>query len=252
MQQCKAHCELRSCLRAWYATPLGGLLQQAEREQLDDLLPERFGYHLLQIGALCGVSLLDQSPIRHRILLDEDPAAPGCGVGADPVALPFASDSIDAVVLHHALEFSSDPHRTLREVERVLIPEGVAVIVGFNPYSLWGLRGWLRRRRGDAPWCGRFLSAPRVRDWLALLGFDVLECRFRLYRPPLQRGGLQRKLAFLENWGGRWWQPLGGLYFVVARKRVVTVTPLRPRWQRHRRLVGGGFAEPTSRSGTHG
>ncbi len=252
MQQCKANCDLQGCLRAWYRTPLGGLLQQTEREQLDDILPELFGYHLLQLGGSSSVSLVERSPIRHRVLLDADPGTPGCGLLGDSGALPIASDSVDVVVLHHALEFADDPRRALREVERVLIPEGVAVIVGFNPYSLWGLRGWIRRRRGDAPWCGRFLSAPRVRDWLALLGFDVLESRTRFYRPPIQHRGLQRRLAFLDAWGGRWWQPLGGLFVVVARKRVVTLTPLRPRWAKARRLVSGGLAEPTSRTGTGG
>ena len=251
MQQCKANCDLQGCLRAWYRTHLGGLLQQTEREQLDDILPELFGYHLLQLGS-SNVSLLDRSPIRHRVLLDADPGAPGCGLAGDSGALPIASDSVDVVVMHHALEFADDPRRALREVERVLIPEGIAVIVGFNPYSLWGLRGWIRRRRGDAPWCGRFLSAPRVRDWLALLGFDVLESRTRFYRPPIQHRGLQRRLAFLDAWGARWWQPLGGLFVVVARKRVVTLTPVRPRWAKARRLVSGGLAEPTSRTGTGG
>jgi hypothetical protein len=91
-----------------------------------------------------------------------------------------------------------------------------------------------------------------VRDWLALLGFDVLESRSRFYRPPLQHRGLQRRLAFLDSWGGRWWQPLGGLYVVVARKRVVTLTAVKPRWSKARRLVGSGLAEPTSRTGSGG
>jgi SAM-dependent methyltransferase len=143
VQQCKANCDLQGCLRAWYRTPLGGLLLQTEREQLDDILPELFGYHLLQLGGSCSTSLLEHSPIRHRVLLDADPTAPDCGLAVDSGALPIASDSVDVMVLHHALEFAKDPRHTLREVERVLIPEGVAIIVGFNPYSLWGLRtGW--------------------------------------------------------------------------------------------------------------
>lgn len=252
MQQCKAKCDLRDCLRGWYTSPLGRLLEQAERRELDDLLPGLFGYHALQVGAACTTPLLDASPIRHRVVIDQDPAAPSCGLAANPAALPVASDSVDAVVLHHVLEFAPDPHQALREVERILIPEGTVVIVGFNPFSSWGLRGWWRRRRGDAPWCGRFLSAPRVRDWLALLGFDTLESRSRLFRPPLQSPGLMRRLAFLEHWGYRWCQPLGGIYVLVARKRVVTLTPIRPRWAKARRLVGGGLAEPTPRSGSHG
>ena len=252
MQQCKANCDLRRYLRKWYGSSLGRLLEQAERELLDDLLPGLFGYHVLQIGAACAKPLLDTSPIRHQVVIDDDPTAAFCSVAAKAPELPIASDSVDAVVLHHVLEFADDPHRALREVERILIPEGTVVIIGFNPYSTWGLRGWVRRRRGDAPWCGRFLSASRVRDWLALLGFDILQSHSRIYRPPLQSLALQRRLAFLESWGDRWWKPLGGVYMLVARKRVVTVTPLRPRWTTRRRLVGAGLAEPTSRSGSSG
>jgi ubiquinone/menaquinone biosynthesis C-methylase UbiE len=62
-------------------------------------------------------------------------------------ALPFDSASLDLVVLPHTLELASDPHQTLREVERVLVPEGRVVIVGFNPASLWGLRQGLGRVR---------------------------------------------------------------------------------------------------------
>jgi SAM-dependent methyltransferase len=252
VQQCKANCDLRNCLRSWYGSSLGRLLEQAERELLDDILPGLFGYHVLQVGASCATTLLDASPIHHRLLIDDDPEAPCCGIAARAAELPVAGDSVDVVVLHHVLEFADDPHQALREVERILIPEGTVVIVGFNPYSSWGLRGWIRRRRGDAPWCGHFLSAPRVRDWLALLGFDVSHSHARVYRPPLQRPALMRRLAFLEQWGHRWWQPLGGIYVLVARKRVIPVTPLRPRWSRRRRLVSTGLAEPTSRSGSSG
>jgi SAM-dependent methyltransferase len=252
MQQCKANCDLRRCLRDWYTSPLGRQLEAVERAALDDLLPGLFGYHLLQVGASCTTPLAGQSPIHHRVVIDDDPTAPSCAVAAGATQLPVASDSVDVVLLHHALEFAADPRQALREVERVLIPEGVVVIVGFNPYSSWGARGWVRRRQGDAPWCGHFLSQPRLRDWLALLGFDTLHNRNLFYRPPLRRPGLLRRTALLESWGTRWWRPFGGIYVVVARKRVATLTPIKPRWRNRARLVSSGLVEPTSRSGTGG
>jgi SAM-dependent methyltransferase len=54
----------------------------------------------------------------------------------------------------HALEFHDDPHQILREVERVLIPEGELIITGFNPISIWGLRQRLPNCPGDFPWNG--------------------------------------------------------------------------------------------------
>ena len=66
-------------------------------------------------------------------------------------ALPFPQHSVDLVVLPHSLELARDPHQTLREVERVLVPEGRVVIAGFNPASLWGMRqraGRIKRGMG--------------------------------------------------------------------------------------------------------
>ncbi|HEY5791170.1 MAG TPA: methyltransferase domain-containing protein [Gammaproteobacteria bacterium] len=254
MHACRASCSLRSCLRSWYATPLGSALAAAERAQLEPLLPRMFGFHLLQVGALPpDAGLLESSPIRHRVVLDSDRLAGGCGLAAQPTALPIAADSVDAVVLYHALEFEHDPHQVLREAERVLIAEGSLIVIGFNPYSLWGLRGWLRRRRGDAPWCGRFVGLPRLRDWLALLGFDVELSRTLFFRPPLQRPGMLARLERLERAGARWWPPFGGCYLVAARKRVSTLTPIKPRWRPRRGLLPAGLAGPTTRrTGTLG
>jgi ubiquinone/menaquinone biosynthesis C-methylase UbiE len=45
-------------------------------------------------------------------------------VRSDLHHLPLAANSIDLVVMPHTLEFAPDPHQMLREVERVLVPEG--------------------------------------------------------------------------------------------------------------------------------
>jgi SAM-dependent methyltransferase len=145
-------------------------------------------------------------------------------------ALPFANASLDLVVLPHALELASDPHRTLREVERVLVPEGRVVILGFNPLSLWGLRQQLGRWRrqlwpGSArglflPSAGEFLRYRRLRDWLRLLGFEVEDGRFGCYRMPVASLKWLERSAWMERVGERWWPVFGAVYFVVAVKRV--------------------------------
>jgi SAM-dependent methyltransferase len=164
-----------------------------------------------------------------------------------PEHLPVFSDSIDSLILYHALEFSSDPHQVLREAERVLVPEGHIVILGFNPQSLWGLTKILKFRSKDAPWCGRFLSTLRLKDWLALKGFEVTTIRHCFYRPPVQRAGLLARLAKLERWGNKWWSFLGGVYIIVARKKVSTVTPIKPRW-RPRRSIDPVLGDSATRS----
>ena len=74
-------------------------------------------------------------------------STPRAALYCDFDALPFPDHSLDLVVLPHALELSRDPHLTLREVERVLVPEGRVMILGFNPASLWGLRQRFGRAR---------------------------------------------------------------------------------------------------------
>lgn len=246
----------RDGLRQWYAAPLGQSLAGCEQRLLDDNLYNLFGYHLLQVGAPQGADLTTASRIAHRMVLVDDLAAVPTLGGSEgciglPEALPVAADSIDLVLLPHVLAFADEPHQVLREAERVLIPEGHVAVLGFNPWSLWGLcrlmLGWRRR----TPWCGRFLSPWRIKDWLSLLGFDTVLLRHVYYRPPLRHPGLLQRLQFLERWGQRWWPILGGGYLLVAKKRVATLTPIRPRWRPRRALVPAGLAGPTVRKQEH-
>lgn len=254
--RCGPGSEARAGLRQWYATPLGYSLAACEQQLLDEALYNLFGYHLLQVGAPQGRDLTTASRIAHRMILVDTPAALPAAAGAEgcaglPESLPMATDSIDLLLLSHVLAFADDPHQVLREADRVLIPEGHVAVLGFNPWSLWGLcrlaLGWRRR----TPWCGRFLSPWRVNDWLSLLGFDTVLLRHVYYRPPLRHLGLLQRLQFLERWGGRWWPVLGGAYLLVAKKRVVTLTPIRPRWRPRRALVSAGLAGPTVRKQEH-
>ena len=229
----------RQQLKAWYASHAGQLLAAGEKQQLDEVLNDLFGYHIVQVGTLFSDDLLDGSRIRHQVVLDPDPAdRRTVGLYAYPDALPLETDSIDVIVLPHTLEFDREPHQLLREVDRVLIPEGHAVVLGFNPWSLWGLWRLFLMRRDRAPWCGNFLSQSRLKDWFGLLGFDVVLLRGHFYRPPLQRPGLMRRLGFMERLGGRYWPAFCGGYVLVARKRVTMLTPLKPRWRPRRSMVG--------------
>ena len=54
-------------------------------------------------------------------------------------------NSLDLIVLPHALEFTDDPHLMLREAYRVIRPEGQIVIAGFNPFSLFGAKRYFGR-----------------------------------------------------------------------------------------------------------
>jgi len=167
-------------MAAWFATPLGRHLLAREQAYFDTTLADIFGYHALQIG-LPETPLLRASRIATRCTVDlEEPAQ----VLADPHWLPFRENSFDLVVLPHALEFTDEPHQLLREVYRVIRPEGQLVVSGFNPFSLFGAKRYFGREQ-TMPWTGNFISLYRVKDWLALLGFEVSGGRLDAYVPPV-------------------------------------------------------------------
>ncbi len=235
----------------WLQTPLGASLLVAEQAQLDALLPDLFGYHLLRIGPPVGVDLTGASRIPHRAVMDEGDEVQLTGAMAHfhghATALPVACDSLDVLVLHHTLEFSAAPHEVLREADRVLIPEGHVVLLGFNVWSLWMIWRLLTAWRGHVPWCGRFHSVARVKDWLRLLGFDIVHAHVYFLRSPAQYMGVMRRLRLFESWGRRIRALLGSGYVIVARKRIATLTPIRPRWRPRRQLIASGVAQPLRR-----
>ncbi len=226
-------------LAAWYADEPGLSLFQEEARALEGRLPDVFGYYLLQLGGpAVFASLLSDSRVRWKFYVGVDDAPSGAAVYAEPESLPIASDSIDAVLLPHTLDFSSDPHQLLREVERVLIPEGHLLILGFNPWSLWGLWRILRKRGGQTPWNGQFVSQRRLHDWLSLLGFDIADARGLFRRPPFSSPRLPRIAPRMRL-------APGAAYLVHARKRVSTLTPVGPLVRKIGGLIGSGVTEPT-------
>ena len=218
----------------WLRTPAGCYLLQWEQRHLDTAVADLFGFHALQLG-MPELHALAANRMPHRWVATESadpgPAPAGAAVAlhCDFDALPFASNSLDLVVLPHALEQARDPHLTLREVERVLVPEGRIVIVGFNPASLWGLRQrlghWRQWLPGASsglflPSAGEFMGYRRLRDWLRLLSFEVEAGRFGCYRLPLASPRWLERFAWMDSVGERWWPVFGAVYFVVAVKRV--------------------------------
>lgn len=240
----------RQSLNLWLERSLGRDLIELEQSHLVRVLPNLFGYHLVQLGAVGTDDLLEASRIQHKVVarLEDDP---GCGPAAGLVcsagSLPFAADSLDVVVLPHVLEFSSNPHKVLREVERVLIGEGHLVLLGFNPWSLWGLWRLFLSWRDEPPWCGHFYGLSRIRDWLSLLDFELVRAERFGYRPPIAGQRLRNRLKHLEPLGRHLWPWLGGVYLLVAKKRVIALTPLKMRWRARRSMISAGVAEPSAR-----
>ncbi len=240
-------------LAGWFEREPGNTLATVEQQQLNAVVANLFGYHILQIDNAIPRDLMTDSRIRHRmVMLSPDgmarPKVSEAGLfAALPEQMPIGNDAVDVILCPHILEFAASPHEVLREVERVLIPEGHVVIAGFNPWSIWGVTRLLFGWKRCAPWCGKFYSSGRIRDWLALLGFDTVFTRTFFFRPPFRHTGLLERLGFLERAGFRWWPRLGGVYIVVAKKRVATLTPIKPRWRPRRSLLQGKLPEATAR-----
>lgn len=213
----------------WLESPLGRHVLAWEQSRIDHAVADIFGFNALQIGLpQCDFLRANRIPLRQTV--------GGSGlvnVRCDLNALPFAAQSLDLVVLPHVLEFHGDPHQLLREIERILIPEGQLIIVGFNPLSLWGLKKRLTRRR-DFPWNGDYLSVLRLKDWLKLLSFEIDRGAFGCYIPPCTQEHWLHRLHFMEAAGDRWWGFAGGVYLVRAVKRVRGMRLIEPNWRQRR------------------
>ncbi len=228
----------------WLQTALGEYLRAEEQALFDHAVADLFGFNALQLG-MPEVDLLRNCRVPFHIGADRRRTAT---VACNTVQLPFAANSIDVLLLPHILEFSANPHDTLREVERVLLPEGHLVLSGFNPLSLWGVRR-LSDRDGEYPWSARFISLLRVKDWLALLGFEVVAGRMACYAPPFSNASWLQRSLFMDGAGDRWWPMLGGVYFLVAKKRVTGMRLIRPQWN-STRVARALMPKPTQRTET--
>lgn len=229
----------------WFASDTGSHLLDCEAGLLRDWLADRFGYHLIQVGALPGLEIMAASRILHRCLVDLDGSGAGLShavVRGRAASLPLESDSVDVVVLPHVLEFEPHPHEALREAARVLVPEGYLFVCALNPYSLMGLWRAMGSRSGRAPWHGRFLSPGRLRDWLALVGLELRSVRGVFYRPPLRSVRIMERLVAMESVGRHLCPPFAGSFVMGARKRVSRAEPIRPRFAYRPRLVGVSLA----------
>lgn len=251
-------------MQSWLDTPAGQYLLAWERAQFDQVVADIFGYHALQLG-LAPLGALQVNRMPHRWLAVPTAGGtqtqPVADLATDFAALPFSENSLDLLVLPHSLELSPDPHATLREAQRVLVPEGKLVVSGFNPLSLWGMkqgRGHLYRRFsqiskpdvatgavapsgfGDLflPEAGEFIGYRRLKDWLRLLNFELESGKFGCYRPAVQSEKWLQRFAWMDKAGERYWPILGSVYFVVAVKRVHGMRMLSPHWKGSRVKVG--------------
>ena len=223
-------------MHQWFGTELGAALLKQEQRLIGDELADLFGYHLLQLGFDSNIALFGECRVQRCFqagpVLPTAQSSAHAFVQCDFDALPFETDSLDGVVVHHVLEFAANPHAVLRELYRVTLPQGKVLIVGFNPWSMFGARMLSGRWQSETLWHNHLLSAARVTDWLELLGFNVQKTQFGFHRLPFHRTAHwlgtapdSRVSAALRH------LPMGAVYVLTAVKQVVATTALKPRWR---------------------
>lgn len=240
-------------LRKWFETDLGQAILDAEKNEIEKIIGDYFGYHLLQIGTLCHLQWFEQSPIKHKVCYT--PNWPLSYVGnyvfGNLHELPFAKHSIDLMVVAHVLEFVASPRDILEQIAYALIPGGHMLILSFNPYSIWGLTKLINSKK-DFPWCGRFNSLGKLRKWLRECDCVIDSYASFNFQLPVANTATRNKFKFVETIGRTCWPNNGAIYCLVVRKQIAKVTPIIMPWRLHKVGFGKkGVTEPTTR-GTSG
>ncbi|MGF1707836.1 methyltransferase domain-containing protein [Enterovibrio baiacu] len=199
--------------------------------RLDEWLPKMFGYHMLKLGGLSCELVSGHCNIQHQVCIDK--LNPLRNVESENYDLPFVDKAFDVCVLANQLDYSDDPHRLLREIDRVMIDDGYLVITGVNPSSIMGVGRLIPWRKNRMPWNGRMFTPLRVRDWLGVLNYEIVELSCFGLIPATKHRTCG---VWFENACSGLLPAIGSLYFIVARKRTYPLKPIKPEWKLRKRL----------------
>jgi SAM-dependent methyltransferase len=235
-------------VQRWLRSPLGQALLQQEARIVEEAFDGIFGEQCLQLGFWGESRAFLKFARTQRCASIADPDDVVGDEPPDVVAqlhrLPVATDTIDAVILPHTLEFSDRPHAILREVQRVLRSDGHVVVLGFKPGGIWGLRR-LVPGAGLPPAVESLISERRLTDWLQLLDMRIHRQQRYFFRWPIS-GNRRLSSPDWEHRGRRWWPELAVCYMLTAQKRLLALTPVRRLWLARPKVVGG-LVKPTTR-----
>ncbi len=211
----------------WEELPASELVKNAVESVCDDFTQRIFGYHFARLGNLSSQLALPSSPIKHHINVTREVTEYSSVLGKSH-CLPFSENSIDGFLLAHELDFAQDPHQILREVDRVITQSGYVIISGFNPFSLTWLGKYLPVKRGNVLHDARFFTSGRIKDWLQLLGFEIIEQRNILFS-MLFLNYTFRDTPKIQQWLANYLPWCSSTYVILARKRVMPMTAIKPK-----------------------
>lgn len=241
-------------IEQWYSRGWGQSLLELEKALIDEALAASFGYYLLQLSVSRKLCLFDSARVQHKFQCHPLGGGGDQDLCSDFDHLPFASDSLDVVIVHHCHEFVSHPQQVLREVERVMVNNGQLILLGFNPWSLLGAAGRMSQVMPQSIWQNQWLSYRRLSDWLALLGFQVKHHQFGYHRPPFMAAKSPASDAINNSRLDKLLKqlPTGGFYFISAVKQPPARIPITPRWLAPRRFAGLVGVKPRVSNGRMG
>ncbi|OGT55606.1 MAG: hypothetical protein A3E01_16665 [Gammaproteobacteria bacterium RIFCSPHIGHO2_12_FULL_63_22] len=127
--------------------------------------------------------------------------------------LPIENSSLSLVYALFVLESSADPEALMHEIARVLKPEGVALVISLNPWSLARLRWWSPHSRGT--------PVSYVERLAGDAGLDPVRCR---HIGPFWPNA---KAALTAEAGDSWLDGFRVANLLVLRRREAGLTPLR-------------------------
>lgn len=211
----------------FYRTERGRAAREMVRRRLEALWGEAKGMDILGYGY--AVPYLDLWRETARRAVAYMPAAQGAVVWPDRKAgrsalgeetrLPFREALFDRVLMVHALEEASDLRRLLREVWRVLAPEGRVIVVCANRIGLWA-------SADSTPFGhGRPYTRTQLQRVLTEALFEPTAWSRALYAPPWKIACGPKTADAFEAVGERALNPVGGLILAEAVKHVGAVRP---------------------------
>lgn len=234
----------------WLTQFLGASVLEAEQRVLSRFLADFYGKNALLLGVPRQSVLFDSSAISQRVAvspLTDRRNRIRC-IESQFYDLPIASSSIDLVLLPHTLDFTDNAEKLISEACRVVKPEGRIVILGFNPFSFWGLtRSFIKSNR--VPWSFNFIKTSTIKKWLTFAHFELVKEDKLIFRPPLKNHAIYEKIKFLEWFGRQFFKPLGGVYVIAAKAKVIPLTPIKLKWKQKIPAVSMTVPRPTMRDG---
>lgn len=231
--------EISSYIQNWYQTQEGrytlGVLEAEIQKQLNEI----FGYYALEFGIHTEFqTLLSESRVANNFQICTLQSGIDCkgDIIAEPEFLPIVADNIDLVIASHVFEYSAYSRQVLREIDRVLVPEGHCLLVGFNPWSITGLIKRFRSFKSEDDQKLSLRSMGKVKDWFKVLGFEIVSSHTFAFRPPIQHKKIFDHLIWMEKFGGRFTKNLGAVYLIHAKKTEFAKMPPTP-WKTHKILA---------------